>query len=97
MPKGYIVAELTIDNPGAEISEYRGKVLATVEAYGGRFLVRGGQPAQIEGESPHNTSVILEFESPGQAMAWYNSPEYQRILPLRTQNATSRVLCATGT
>jgi len=44
MPKGYIIAELTITNAGSEFDEYRDKVLATVEAFGGRFLVRGGDP-----------------------------------------------------
>jgi len=41
MPKGYIIAELTATNPGPAFEEYREKVLGTVAAFGGRFLVRG--------------------------------------------------------
>jgi len=51
----------------------------------------------VEGDAPHGRSVILEFESPDRAMEWYNSAAYQKILPLRLNNATTRVLCATGT
>ena len=96
MPKGYIVAELTITNPGAEFTAYRDQVVATVEAYGGRFLVRGGDPLLLEGDAPNGRSVVLEFESPERAMEWYKSPAYQAILPMRTNNAIARVLCATG-
>lgn len=97
MPKGYIIAELTITNPGAEFAEYRDKVAASVEAFGGRFLVRGGVPRLVEGDAPHGLSIVVEFESPRRAMEWYNSPEYQKILPLRLNNSTARVLCVTGT
>jgi uncharacterized protein (DUF1330 family) len=97
MPKGYIIAELTATNPGPAFEEYREKVLGTVEAFGGHFLVRGGDPKLLEGDHPEGRAVIIEFESFDRAMAWYNSAEYQKILPLRLSNAASRVLCAVGT
>jgi len=97
MPKGYIVAELTITNPGSEFEEYRSKVPATVAAFGGRFLARGGDPTVIEGDDPAGRVVILEFESRERAMQWYNSAEYREILPLRLRNSTGRVTCSTGT
>ena len=95
MAKGYLVVDLHITNPGP-FQEYREKVLATVEAYGGRFLVRGGDPRLIEGDVDPGRVVLLEFESPDQAMDWYNSPAYQAILPMRFANATARVVLATG-
>jgi uncharacterized protein (DUF1330 family) len=97
MPKGYVVAELTVTNPGAEWEEYRAKVLATVDAYGGRFLVRGGDPQLLEGDPPAGRVVILEFDNPERAMEWYNSPAYQDILPLRLRNVSARVTCSAGT
>jgi uncharacterized protein (DUF1330 family) len=72
-------------------------VVATVEAFGGRFLVRGGDLLLVEGDAPNGRSVVLEFESPERAMEWYNSAGYQKILPLRLKNAITRLLCATGT
>jgi uncharacterized protein (DUF1330 family) len=40
--------------------------------------------------------VVLEFDSPAQAMTWYNSPEYQAILPHRLRNTTGRAICVAG-
>ena len=96
MAKGYIVVELTVTNPGAQFEEYRAAVGATVEAFGGRFLVRGGDPRLLEGDHPAGRVVVLEFDSQERALAWYNSPAYQKILRLRTDNALSRMLCAAG-
>ncbi len=95
MPKGYFIAELTVERQEG-YEQYRSQVMATVEAYGGRFLVRGGETQLVEGNQQPGRIVVLEFESPEQAMKWYNSPEYQRILPLRTANSTGRALCSAG-
>ena len=95
MPKGYILAELTISD-WAAFRPYRDQAGATVEAYGGRFLVRGGDPALIEDDEAAGLIVVLEFESPERAMEWYNSPGYQAILPIRLDNATTRLVRATG-
>ena len=97
MPKGYIIAEVTVTSPGQEFDEYRGKILDTVEAFDGQVLVRGGNPKLLEGDHPVGGAVILEFSSFERAMEWYNSAEYQKILPLRLKNAATRALCAAGT
>jgi uncharacterized protein (DUF1330 family) len=96
MPKGYIIGEIHVTNPGAEYEEYRAKVVATIEAFGGRYLARGGDPTLLEGDAPLGRTVILEFESPERAKEWYNSPEYQAVLPLRLRNTKSRLTCASG-
>lgn len=40
----------------------------------------------IEG-SPGDVTVILKFASKAAAMAWYDSPEYQAIKHLRTDDS----------
>jgi uncharacterized protein (DUF1330 family) len=97
MAKGYIVAELTVTNPGDEWDQYRARVPATLEPFGGRFLVRGGwDPVVLEGDAPAGRVVILEFESRERALEWYNSADYQAILPLRQRNSEGRLTCSTG-
>lgn len=98
MPKGYIVAEITVHSPGVEFNQYRAGVQATVEAYGGRFLVRGGggHPEVLEGNEPAGRIIVLEFDSQARAVEWYRSAEYQALLPLRLRNADARVTCSTG-
>jgi len=95
MPKGYFVAEIEVTKQDG-YDQYRAQVLATIEKYGGRFLVRGGDPKLVEGSPAASRVVILEFDSPARAMEWYNSPEYQAILPLRTANSIGRAHCVTG-
>ena len=70
MPKGYFLSEVDVTNPTA-YDAYRTRVLPTVEKFGGRFLVRGGEPKAIEGGGFANRVIIIEFDSPEQAMAWY--------------------------
>jgi len=95
MPKGYILAELEVtDSEGYQ--EYRQKVPAVVAAYGGRYLVRAGAAELLEGSGGPGRMVVLEFDSPEQAMAWYNSPEYQAILPIRLRTTTGRAICVAG-
>jgi uncharacterized protein (DUF1330 family) len=49
----------------------------------------------IEGAWP-GAVVLMEFPDRTAATAWYNSPEYQAILPLRTRNAISDLIFIDG-
>jgi len=50
----------------------------------------------LEGEWPHERTVILEFPSREKAEAWYHSPAYQKILPLRLNAAHSQFIVVDG-
>ena len=76
--------------------EYRKQVMPTIEAYGGRFLVRGGELTVIEGEWPHPRLVVIEFPSRAAAVAWYHSPDYQKLLPLRLRSAAGNLVIVDG-
>lgn len=95
MPKGYLIAELEITNM-AGYEEYRRQVPATIAAYGGRYVVRAGEAKLLEGSGRPGRMVVLEFDSLEKAMAWYNSPEYQSILPHRLKNSTGRAIIVAG-
>jgi uncharacterized protein (DUF1330 family) len=97
MTKGYLFAEVTLHTPGAEWEEYSAKVKATLDAYGGVFLVRGGSQKVMEGDVGTGTIVILEFESVKKAEEWNASPAYQEIVPLRLGSANTRIVCLSGT
>jgi len=76
--------------------EYRRQVLPTIEAFQGRFIVRGGTFTTLEGEMPYERIAVLEFPSRAAAESWYHSPDYQRILPLRTQSGRSQFILVDG-
>ncbi len=87
----YAIAEIEVADPEA-YSEYREGVPATLEPFGGRFLVRGGRHETLEGSWEPQRVVILEFPSVDQAKAWHASPEYQRLVRIRQQHAHTRFL-----
>jgi uncharacterized protein (DUF1330 family) len=68
----YVIADVEVTDP-ARYAEYRNKVPATVAAYGGRFLVRGGPHQVAEGSWHPHRVVVLEFPSMEQARRWYES------------------------
>ena len=65
MPKGYVIARVTVTNPEA-YAEYAKGATEAIRQYGGRPLVRGGAYEALEGEArPRN--VVIEFDSVEQA------------------------------
>ncbi|HEY5598911.1 MAG TPA: DUF1330 domain-containing protein [Kiloniellales bacterium] len=79
---GYLVAHIEITDADA-FKAYRAAVPAVIAKFGGRYLVRGGETEVREGEWPASRLVIVAFDSVDQARRFYESPEYQEILPLR--------------
>jgi uncharacterized protein (DUF1330 family) len=75
-----------------QFEAYHKVVMATLEPFGGKFLVRGGKFTVIEGEWPHARMAILEFPSRAHAESWYSSPAYQNILPLRLNSMSSNAI-----
>ena len=92
---GYIVVDVEITDPD-EYQTYTKQTLATIERYGGKFLVRGGNSEALEGEWKPKRLVIIEFPSVEQAKAWYDSPEYSSIIGIRHRSANSKMLLVQG-
>ena len=95
MPKGYVIAEVEVTDP-ALYEEYRAQVQATVHAYDGRFLVRGGEAKRLEGKRPLQRMVVLEFPSVEQAQRWYDSTEYGLLKELRFRAANAHLTLVAG-
>lgn len=95
MPKGYLVGELEVTNP-AGYEEYRLKVPAIIAAFGGRYVVRGGDATRVEGAGPAGRLVVVEFDSLARAKEFYHSPEYQAVLPHRLNNSRGNVTLVEG-
>ncbi len=76
-----IVCETVHDE--AEFARYRSVVMPTLQAFGGRFLVRGGSFSVVKGEMPFGQIAVVEFPSRAAAEDWYSSDAYQAVLPIR--------------
>jgi uncharacterized protein (DUF1330 family) len=95
-PKGYVIAEITVTDPQA-YKQYAAAVVPIVARLGGKYLVRGGQTAAVEGEPPAGRIVVIEFETLAAARAFEDSADYQAVAALRQKAARSRVFLAEGT
>jgi uncharacterized protein (DUF1330 family) len=92
----YFIVEYQEINDPQTLADYRQQVTATLEQYGGTFLVRGGATQAIEGEWSTPRLVVLAFDDVESFERWYHSPEYSRILPLRLKASRARAIVAHG-
>ncbi len=92
----YVVVQIEVHDPEA-FESYKARVSPTVEAYGGRYAVRGGTIETLEGDWNPSRFVILEFDSVAQAKAWWSSEEYRAPKELRHQAASSQMIVVEGT
>ncbi|NRQ37697.1 DUF1330 domain-containing protein [Nonomuraea sp. NN258] len=81
----YAIAHLKTPALHPDVLEYMERIQATLDPFQGRFLVHGPQVDVREGQWP-GTVVVIEFPDLARARGWYDSPEYQEILPLRTRH-----------
>ena len=92
----YVIGEIEVTDPTA-YAEYGRQVPATIEKYGGRFVVRGGKVEPLEGGWSPKRLVVLQFPSMAQALAWYRSPEYAPLIPMRQRASRGKLVAVEGT
>src|SRR4051794_41675330 len=81
----YVVAAVDRVDPEAYSREYGEPATRVIERYGGRILAGALRIEGLEGDWQPGRLVLIEFPSYEQAEAWYHSPEYQALIPLRQQ------------
>lgn len=91
----YIVSRVNIHNREV-MQRYMREAPATVEAFGGRYLVRGNDVRALEGAWEHERMVIVEFPDKAAALAWFESEAYRPLRDLRRENAEAVILLADG-
>ena len=93
--KAYVIADIEVtDSVGYD--EYRKGVPATIAAYGGNYLARGGTIEKLEGPWLPKRCVILEFPSMAQFQLWWDSPEYAPLKALRQRTTRSSLVVTEG-
>ena len=91
----YLIVETDIHDP-EQYEHYKAASPAAVEAGGGRFLVRGGELAVLEGDWQPKRLVVIEFESLEAAKRFYESDQYQEAKRLRDGAADLRMVAVEG-
>ena len=73
---GYVIANIDVTNHEA-YKEYVGKVVPTVQKFGGEYLVRAGEYKVIDGEWKYPRTVVIKFPTYEKALECHASKEYQ--------------------
>ena len=78
-----------------DVLDYLDQVQATLDPFGGKFIVQGGELEVLEGAWP-GAVIVLSFPDMLKAREWYKSDAYQKILHLRTDHIVGDVILAEG-
>ncbi len=92
----YVIVETDIHDP-ERYERYKEASPGAVAAGGGRFIVRGGEMAVLEGDWNPKRLVMLEFEDLKAAKRFYESEAYQNAKKLREGAADLNMVAVQGT
>ncbi|MGW2781434.1 DUF1330 domain-containing protein [Streptomyces populi] len=91
----YVIGHLREAAPHPEIAEYVERIGATFEPYGGSFLVHVSRHEVLEGGWPGHV-VVIGFPGVAEARAWWDSPAYREIAPLRSRHIDGDIILVPG-
>jgi uncharacterized protein (DUF1330 family) len=93
----YLIITAVIHDRDAFVGGYGAAAARLVSAMGGRYRFRGPGATALEGGPDGASVVISEWPDRAAALAFWNSPEYAAIRPLRDGIADCNVLLIEGT
>ena len=91
----YFIANLKIKNEEG-YQEYQKALGEAFPVFPGEYLALDRNPLVLEGKWDYNRLVLIEFPDQKSFANWYNSPEYQNIVNLRTDNAICDIIVSEG-
>jgi uncharacterized protein (DUF1330 family) len=91
----YLIVETDITDP-EQYEHYKAASPGAIAAHGGRFVVRGGDLAVLEGDWAPKRLVVVEFDDLEAAKRFYESPEYQAAIKLREGAANLNMVAVEG-
>jgi uncharacterized protein (DUF1330 family) len=91
----YIIVEIEVLDP-VGYEKYKNLAGATVEKYGGKYIVRGGKTEVLEGDWNPKRIVVLEFPTMERAKEWLNCEEYREPREMRHATAKTNMIVVEG-
>jgi len=91
----YIIVEVNVKD-AERYADYRTMVPASLAAYGGKFMIRGGQVENLEGDWEPQRFVMIQFDSVDQAKRWWDSEEYREARNLRQAISDTKMIVVEG-
>jgi uncharacterized protein (DUF1330 family) len=94
-PPAYLLAEVQVTDPDTW-KQYIAALPGTLAPYKTRTLARANPVALDNSAPPAGSLVIIAFNNMEDVKAFWNSPAYQAIIPLREKSAKTRVYAVEG-
>ena len=91
----YVIIDIDIHDKEA-IVEYQKRAVPAIEAYNGKFVVRGGAITNVEGNWNPSRIVIIEFSSRELAEKWWSSTMYSEARSFRHIAAYTDMIIVDG-
>jgi uncharacterized protein (DUF1330 family) len=87
----YALSIVEVTDPDT-FSTYVDAVGPIVERHGGRYLTVGTVAHVLEGVPGPGSVVLIRFDDLAAARNWYESDDYQAIVPIRHRTARTTVV-----
>jgi uncharacterized protein (DUF1330 family) len=91
----YIIVEVKVNDP-VQYEDYKKLTPASLIAYQGKFIVRGGKTETLEGVWDPGRLVVLEFPTVELAKSWWASEGYAPAKALRQRTADTKMILVEG-
>ena len=79
----YVIVEFTVKDPEIYREKYGPIAGQTAQAHGGEVLAAGNWEL-LHGDGSRTSGALVQFANRETALEWYNSPEYQQLIEVRS-------------
>ncbi|MEJ2214727.1 MAG: DUF1330 domain-containing protein [Gammaproteobacteria bacterium] len=86
MKNTYVIGQITIKDV-EKWEQYRDQVPSTLKTWNAEIMFRGKLKSVLSGNHSHSDTVVIRFPNIEQAILWFESPQYQALIPLRDEAA----------
>jgi uncharacterized protein (DUF1330 family) len=91
----YLIVQIDVRD-AQKFERYRSMVPPTLEPFGGRYVVRGGDAETLEGSWAPARVVVIEFPDRDKAKQWLESDIYREAKALRHAAAHTEAIVVDG-
>ena len=91
----YMIAQINIHNR-EEYAKYEAGFVEIFARFKGKMLAVDEAPEPLEGEWSYTRTVLIEFPTHEDAMAWYKSDDYQKIASHRYAASDANLIIMSG-
>ena len=91
----YVIAQIDIKDR-EKYAEYEAGFMDIFASYKGKLLSVDENVSLLEGQWPATRTVLIEFPSKEEALAWYESEEYQSLAKHRFAASSADIVIVSG-